>query len=300
MMPYVLPVLATLLVWWLTTGIVLHLINRDPATYRWSLSAATVVLVGALVVLARCSTAATVVNAYLGFLCGVLIWGWVEMSYSMGLVTGPRPQACPPRVTAWRRFSLAVQASLYHELAILALAGLMVALTWGAPNQVGTWTFVILWLMRWSAKLNIFLGVRNLNLQWFPDHLRYLESFIVRRRMNPLFPVSIVLATAAAAWVLSGASGTGATAADVAAAWLLGTLILLAILEHVFLVVPLPDAALWNWALPARSDARGPQDPTSPISIDRRHRSTRPLAGLDAVPICGASAPRSAATNSGR
>ena len=38
----------------------------------------------------------------------------------------------------------------------------MVALTWGGANQVGTWTFLVLWVMRLSAKLNVFLGVPNL------------------------------------------------------------------------------------------------------------------------------------------
>ncbi len=305
-MTYALPILLTLAVWWATTGIVLFIVNRSPTTYAWSMAVATVVLVGALSCLAWTSSAATVVNAYAGFCCGVLIWGWIEMTYCMGLITGPRPYACPPRVTRWRRFALALQASLYHEFAILVFAGLMVALTWGAPNQVGTWTFVILWLMRWSAKLNIFLGVPKLNLQWFPDHLRYLESFIVRRPMNSLFPVSVAASVVVAAHVLSNAVSANATPFDVTASLLLGTLILLAILEHGFLVVPLPDSALWNWALPARDVANGPEV-RAPLTAQadakpagRSRPSKKPLAGLDIVPVRVSSPPHSAATHSGR
>ena len=31
--------------------------------------------------------------------------------------------------------------------------------------------------MRQSAKLNLFLGVRNLGVEFLPQHLRYLQSF---------------------------------------------------------------------------------------------------------------------------
>ena len=35
---------------------------------------------------------------------------------------------------------------------------------------------------------------------------------------------------------------------------LLFALTALAILEHIFMVVPLPDAVLWRWALPAKNN----------------------------------------------
>jgi putative photosynthetic complex assembly protein 2 len=258
---YALPVLVTLLVWWAATGIVLLAVNRRRTTYPWSLGLATLTLAGALAGLSRVGDEASVMGVYLSFACGILIWSWVEITYYTGVVTGPRPRACPDGVGGGRRFWLALQASLYHEVAILALAGLCLWLTWDAENQVGTWTFVILWLMRWSAKLNIFLGVPHLNLQWFPEHLRYLESFIVRRPMNPLFPLSIAGSLVSAGLVLSALSRGDATPVEVATALLLGTLIVLAIIEHGFLVLPLRDSVLWNWALPGGTlprDGRAP------------------------------------------
>ncbi|WP_163591818.1 DUF3623 family protein, partial [Klebsiella pneumoniae] len=59
-----------------------------------------------------------------------------------------------------------------------------------------------LWLMRLSAKLNVFLGVRNLNEQFLPEHLRYMHSYFRQRSSNALFPVSVigVTALAASAW----------------------------------------------------------------------------------------------------
>ncbi len=51
------------------------------------------------------------------------------------------------------------------------------------------WTYLVLWGMRQSAKLNLFLGVRNLGVEFLPQHLRYLQSFFRRRGMNALFPL---------------------------------------------------------------------------------------------------------------
>jgi len=174
------------------------------------------------------------------------------MSFFMEVVTGPRRAPCSEGTAGWRRFGEAVGAMLYHELAIVASAAAVVALTWGGANQVGTWTFVILWLMRQSAKLNVFLGVRNLNEEFLPEDLRYLGSFFTRKPMNLLFPVSISISTIAAALLAyrayeaadDGFAATGLT--------FLATMTALGLLEHWLMVLPLPFAVLWQWALGAR------------------------------------------------
>jgi putative photosynthetic complex assembly protein 2 len=111
------------------------------------------------------------------------------------------------------------------------------------------WTFVILWVMRWSAKLNLFLGVPNLNAEFFPPHLRFLETYVTRRAMNLLFPVSVTAGTFASSLLISHAFTTTSEFGAVAGLTL-GTLMGLAVLEHWFMVVPLRDAELWRWALP--------------------------------------------------
>ncbi len=307
MTQYVLPVIFTLGLWWLSTGVVLIVVNRKRATYRWSMLAASVVLAGALFGLAWSSAEASLLNVYLAFLCGVLIWGWNETAYFMGLITGPRPRACPPAVGAWRRFWLAIQTSLYHELCIIAFAAALITLTWDAPNRVGMWAFVILWLMRWSAKLNIFFGVPNINLHFFPDHLRYLESFIVRQPINLFFPASMAVACVIAAHVLDGAILPSGGPVDVAASLLLGSLMLLAILEHGFMILPLRDAALWRWAVPSEQaaapgdDRPAAADACAPPAPDETLRfSHQPFDGFDRVPSCGSPSPRPAITTSGR
>ncbi|MFZ9407407.1 MAG: FAD-dependent oxidoreductase, partial [Burkholderiaceae bacterium] len=62
-----------------------------------------------------------------------------------------------------------------------------------------------LWCMRASAKLNLFLGVRNLGLEFLPSHLNYLQHYFRKAPMNLLMPWSISLATAVVVWLVMGA-----------------------------------------------------------------------------------------------
>jgi putative photosynthetic complex assembly protein 2 len=274
-----------LLMWWLSTGFILFLNHLHPGTYRWSLSIVSLMVVGALIGIRSGSVETSQVAAFVGFAQALIIWAWLEMSYFMGLVTGPRKRPCPPDAFGWRRFHLALQTSLYHELAVIACGALIIGLSWGAPNQVAAGTFVTLWLMRWSAKLNLFLGVPNVNTEWFPRPLQFLCSYMPVRPMNLLFPFAVSAATIAVG-LLFFAAGSTADAFLRTAYALVGSLLALAVLEHWFLVLPLRDSRLWNWALrlagqdaPAAKTSAGPPvaarpgDPaTRPAALDsRRH-----------------------------
>lgn len=272
MTDYLLPVLYSLGIWWFSTGVVLYLDTQPRQTYRWILLGGTLVLTLAVFGLVVASAQATPVAAYVSFTCGVVVWGVLEMSYFTGLAVGPRKTPCPPVRSEWRRFGLAVMTSLYHELAILATAFLLLLFTADEPNRVGVWTFVVLWLMRWSAKLNLFLGVPNLNEEWLPDHLRYLKTYMPKRAMNLLFPVSVTAATVILVLLVLQAMDIQGGGFPVVGLILVATLLGLAILEHWFLVLPLPDEALWAWALPSRPDAgpdAGEQDRPSDSSVAR-------------------------------
>ncbi len=255
MAEYGYPVLFALFAWWFATGVVLVLARLSRRSLPWSLGLATAVLAAALWALHSMSGTATIAAAYCSFTSALLVWGWVELTYFTGVVTGPRAAPCPAGVSGWQRFVFGVQASLWHELAIIGFAAAIVAVTWGGANQVGTWTFVVLWVMRWSAKLNLFLGVPNLNEEFFPEHLRYLRTYIAKRSVNPLFPVSVTVATIVAVLLVQGAlAAEGFEAVGLA---LVTALLALAILEHWFLVLPLPDAALWSWLLRLRGPRVG-------------------------------------------
>jgi putative photosynthetic complex assembly protein 2 len=171
---------------------------------------------------------------------------------------------------------LALATSLYHEVSIVLTGALLLALTWGEPNMVGFWAFVVLWLMRWSAKLNVFLGVPNLNIEWLPEHLRFLQSYMGQRSMNHLFPLSVTIATVVVVLLLGEAAAAGASAFDTVALTLIATLLALAVLEHWFLVLPLPDEALWAWAFKPQAPVQGEAEPQE--TGDRGRSSPRCVA----------------------
>ena len=251
-----LPFLYTLFVWWFSTGVILYLDGLPQRTFKWTMLGATLLLGAALAGMAVSSTDASVAGAYCGFTCAILVWAWQEVAFLLGFVTGPRRTPCPESAVGWARARLAFQAVMHHELALVVLALAVLAVTWGAPNQTGWWTFVVLWTMRQSAKLNVFLGVRNLNEGFLPPHLKYLQTYFTRKGMNWLFPVSVAVATMVVIPVWRAAFAPGASAFEVASFALIGSLLGLAILEHWFLVLPLPFEALWKWGLRSRETPR--------------------------------------------
>ena len=253
---FALAALYALFIWWFSTGLIILLDNLPPRTFRWSMAAGTAVFAAALCGLAASGADTSTAGAYLAFTCAVLAWGWQEMSFFMGYVTGPRKTGSPPGCGGWRHFGHGVAACLYHELAIAVTAGLIVALTWNAPNQVGNWTFLLLWAMRQSAKLNFFLGVLNLSEEFLPAHLGFLKSFLARKPMNLLFPLSVTAGTVATTLLAQRAMQPGLAESQAAGLAFLITMLALAVLEHWFLVLPLPFARLWSWVLQLRPPPR--------------------------------------------
>ena len=258
MLFYVEPAAYALFIWWFSTGVIILLDNLPRWTFKWSMLAGTAVALTSLWRLWAGNADVSTAGAYAAFTYGLLVWGWHEMSFFMGYVTGPRRQACPPDATGWRRFGYGVAACLYHELAILLTAALVIAATWHSPNQVGLWTFEVLWGARQSAKLNVFLGVLNLNEQFVPPHLKFLSSFMSVKPMNLLFPFCVSLGTVLVTWLVSRAVAPGVTAVQAAGLTFTATMLALAVIEHWFLVLPLPFARLWEWALTLRRSRSAP------------------------------------------
>lgn len=246
------PVLFALFLWWFSTGAILFLDGLPRRTFRWSMAGATLAAALALYGLWGSAGDTSVAGAYLAFSCGLMIWAWHEMSFLMGVLTGPRKEGPPADAQGWARFLAATQTLIHHELAILATAVLVLILTWDQPNQVGLWTFLVLWGMKTSAKLNVFLGARNLSVEFLPEHLKYLALYFRRRRMNGLFPVTMAVSVAIGAILLHAAFRDGAAPFAITGHLLVATLLGLAIVEHVFLFLPFPADALWRWGLRSR------------------------------------------------
>jgi putative photosynthetic complex assembly protein 2 len=256
LLDYGVPVLFVLFAWWFLTGAVLYIVGLPRKTVRWSMVSATVVALGAMMALWLTAGDTSPAAAYTAFLAALFVWGWHEVSFLTGTVTGPRTTEAPRHYRGRAELWPAVETLLYHEAAILLTGAALFAMLWGSPNEVGLWTFVILWVMRISAKLNVFLGVPNLTEEFLPAHLTYLKTYFCRRGMNLLFPVSVTLSTIAT-WLLIGEAGNAAGRFEQIAFTFLATLMALALIEHWFLVVPLPSAALWSWGLSSRQDRGG-------------------------------------------
>lgn len=249
-----LPIGYVLILWWSLTGIVLYLDGLPRNTYRWTLLGASILLgLAILGVLATRQSPATAA-VYCAFTCGLVIWGFLEITYLTGLITGPNHTECPPDVRGLRRFYLALQTSLYHEMLVVVSGTVLLMLTADQPNRYAFWCFVVLWVMRWSAKLNAFFGVRNLNEDWLPEHMKYLASYMRKQSMNAFFPLAVSVATCSAFYIGTHLP-TGENGSQIGQLLVL-TLLILAIIEHWLLVLPLDASAAWGWGMRSHESGR--------------------------------------------
>lgn len=232
--------------WWIGTGLLILCCARSR---RVSAAGAAIIAVLFGLSLAGISFTAddvTTLSVYGAFLSALALWAGVEFTFLTGLITGPLREPCPDDANGWQRFRLAVMALLYHEVLIVVCGCAVIALTWRSENQIGLLTFLILAIMRISAKLNIFAGVPYFTDSYMPAKLSYLKSYYRRRNVGLLF-----LSTMSAAIVTTGIVGRLAFTADGALAVgysLLFTLLVLAITEHLFMLMPFSDAVFWRWA----------------------------------------------------
>jgi putative photosynthetic complex assembly protein 2 len=252
---YVYPVLYVLLLWWFSTGLILYLNGLPRWTHKWTLIGASFFLfLGALCLYASRDDV-RITGAYLGFTGALLVWAWQEVAFLLGTVTGSRRLPLPAGARGWRRALYAWRTVWHHEMALLVLGVLVYALTQGGDNLTGWWSFCVLYVMRQSAKLNLFLGVRNLAESFLPPHLTYLQTYFRRRNMNPLMPWSLLLGGLAAAGLWHLALQQPLEPIDASSRVFVAMLLTLAVLEHAFMVMPMPSDGLWAWGLRSREAA---------------------------------------------
>jgi putative photosynthetic complex assembly protein 2 len=247
------PLLYAVVLWFVSTGAILWLDSLPRRTFAWSVAAMSAIAIAGLYGIARTARDTSAIGAYVAFTCALAVWGWHELTFLTGVITGPRRAPCPPDATGWRRFRLAAATLIYHELAIAMTACLLIALTWKTPNQTAPLTFLLLFVMRISTKLNIFAGVPYLSDAFVPDHLAYIKSYFRKGPLGLLFVATLSTALLIAA--VLGGRALGAESGEAVSFSLLFSLVALAILEHGFLVVPFADTALWRWAMPRKAPA---------------------------------------------
>lgn len=270
MLTYAPPILYALGIWWGSTIAILVLNGLSRKTYPLSLCAISLLTILAFIGMTATRDDRSAIGAYHGFTCGVIAWAWQVQTFYMGYITGPSKVACHPDWRGWRRFVEALRICLYHELATVGMAILIGALLWRAANPLALWTYLVLWWMHTSAKLNVFFGVRNLGGELIPHHLRYILSYMPRRRMNAFFPVSVLISTTATISLIDIAASVARDPFKVTALTMLATLMVLAILEHWFLVTPFDANILWKWGAKSGPDAisAGPY-PVLPERVER-------------------------------
>lgn len=275
MTEFALPLLFATVLWFVATGFVLWLDKLPSHTWPVSITLASVAsgfAMGGIIATAEETSAWA---AYVAFACALVLWGWHELSFLMGFVTGPNRNPCPPDARGWRRFRLAASTLIYHEVAMFVCLLVMAAATWGKPNQTATLTFLLLFVMRLSAKFNIFAGVPHLSTEMMPDHMRYLASYFRIAPPRWIFILSVSGIAVLAAWLADLAlSSRGGIATGYALAF---ALVALAFLEHGFLVVPWQDTAIFRWAMPEQARQRLQKSANEPVTMSAQ-TDTNPLA----------------------
>lgn len=256
-MAYLGPAVFALFLWWFTTGVIFYLDSRPVHTFKWSMTGATLLLLLACAGLSMTADRTDEPSAYLAFASGLIAWGWQEISLYTGYVTGPRKTSCADGCSGLKHFGHAITANLWHEIAIIVVALAIWYLVKDGSNRVGFYTYILLWGMHLSARLNVFLGVRNVSADFVPAHMEVLKSFLRVRPMNMLFPVSVTIATIGTICLVNRAmeASPGFEATGYS---LLAAIMGLALVEHWFLVLPIPVEKLWSWSLP-RSKVDLPQ-----------------------------------------
>jgi putative photosynthetic complex assembly protein 2 len=250
---HLLPFAATLVLWFASTALIVWAVNRPPATYRKSLRWGAAVGIAGVATIAATMNSGGAAAAYVAFGGALAVWGWQELAFLTGALSGPRRQKASAGAGRAQRFREATAAVIHHELALAGTALLLVAMSWGAVNQVGAAAFGLLFVLRVSAKLNIHLGVPNLSEDLLPDHLDHLKSYFGPRRINVALLLSVVATAALAVWLGQRALAAPAGGEAVGAS-LLFALAALGALEHLLLALPVRDGALWRWAIPARPE----------------------------------------------
>lgn len=249
MASYLVPPVYAAFIWWFSTGAVLLLVGLLTRFDLLRIAAAILLFGGALFGVAATGNDTTVSAAYAAFTFAILVWGAQEIAFLAGWITGPRPEPCPDDAKGWRRLSLALQAILYHELALIASGLAILASTWQGENQVAIWTFAALWILRQSAKINLFLGVPVTNDELMPDTVKFLKTFFARRSVSAFFPISVTLATAVLVLLVQRIVEVAATPFEVTSWALISMLFALGVLEHWFMLLPLPAMTLWGWGV---------------------------------------------------
>lgn len=260
MLNVIAPLAVAALIWWLSTSALLWLVGQRVGLRHATAVFLTVLAVAATVFVSVLRENTSQLGAYAGFIIGILLWAWHESMFLFGYISGPRRTSCPPDLKGFARFTASAETVIYHELVIAVHAVIILLISLGASNTIAAMTFFLLWGMRLSTKLVIFLGAPNVSAHFLPKHLEYLATYFKTSRVSRLFILFAAFAISVSAGLihLTLASPSGSFAET--GYLLMATLASLAVVEHMALVMPIPDDALWAWAKPKSTATETTED----------------------------------------
>ncbi|MEM9854632.1 MAG: putative photosynthetic complex assembly protein PuhE [Pseudomonadota bacterium] len=246
-------VAVALLAWWIGTGVILLAVRRaDRAgggAQTGLVLAGLPFLVFGLAGVWAAANDATLWGLYGGFLAALSLWGWIELSFMSGVITGPNRAPLPEGCAGWARLWSAWWAVAWHELLLLAAFCFVLYASSIAINGMAAWTFGILYAARIFAKLNLFLGVPGINLEAVPRSLSHIPSYFRQGDPSWLFPLTIIVLSLATALWISRLAASGSPE-EMVTFGLLAALTGLALIEHWMMLLPMADTKLWRWLMP--------------------------------------------------
>ncbi len=130
--------LSAIFLWWASTGLILWRVRKadlgGPDDHLWSVLLGLPLLIGGAIGAHISVSHLTVGSVYAGFLSALAFWGWIELAFLSGIVTGPHREPCPPGAKLPERIWRAVGSILWHEFALIAGLLALTHLTLNAPN----------------------------------------------------------------------------------------------------------------------------------------------------------------------
>ena len=182
-------ILFTIFVWWFSTGLILYAIRRVDYSSKISHKTFTFFCLPLLIIgiigFVISFNDLTVQTVYIAFVSSLCIWGWFEIAFLSGFITGKIKFKCEEGTIGWKRFIFAWKTINHSELALLLVTLLMLIIVYKESNTFGFLTFLTLYIARVCAKINFFLGVPYINFDFFPKPISYMKSLF--KIKNPSF-----------------------------------------------------------------------------------------------------------------
>lgn len=255
-MTLLLPIIVVIAMWWFSTGAVLWLATRSGGHPNLRMLFMTLLGMGGIIGVSVSSFGPPELQnptmAYVGFLSALAVWAMVEFTFLTGMLTGPRSSPCPDDVSETERFRLAFNTVSHHEYALFGALVSIGLISLPGGHLTAFATFALLWLMRLSAKLTLFSGAPQFSLDMMPRKIAHMQSYFRSDRIGLFFWLSMMVSTFVFLAALMLHTYDLVPKQYSVTAVMLTTLLGLGVLEHWFMVLPIADGALWQWALPVQ------------------------------------------------